>query len=502
MLIHSDSINKKVYIAIEVFMLASIITITVLSFMGYYSLQSGLRSVHDISHNWGKTPILSISLSSGLCPQDQPPLLEGNEWGGTVHGCDCMGVRDWDIPYEKRNKLNREWCDFNMTIAGCRDVSENSPVKYTKWKEATLCARRSSLNFSDYSRNSAMKGKSCKGSFKPCGLIDTLGNTLCVESKSECPINKIVILTHVTNQPKDYNYTKIQLDSYFNLFYTNEAIDQPILTEIKLSEGKVCFDPSEINTGYSQYALDRDLAQYTCRTTLNGNSFDSRFKLIDSENKRDLFTQHGITPLISQLPYFPVLSLDASVGIYNRNFIGWKAACYGDPVADPEIVSKLSDKMDSMSSCKVVLCVFSVLMIIYYIGQCIVKWALYEGRNHTVFNITESGLMILSLVLLITSIVSKGKLGSYADDLQNFNCSDELTNDTFMEIGRKFSLNSSYDTWILILSIYSTFIYIVYVLPELAGQYLSDRRGIERQEREVLREENEDSRKNIEKSFR
>jgi hypothetical protein len=487
-----DAVNRKVYIAIEVFMFASIITITVFSFMGYYSLQSGLRSVHDISNNWGKNPLLNIVQSySAQCPQDLHPLLEGNEWGGTVHGCDCVGIRDWDIPYEKRNRLNREWCDFNMTIAGCRDVKEVSPVKYSKWKDATLCAKRSNLNFTDFSKYSVVKGRSCFGSFRQCGLMDTLGNVLCVESKSECPINKIIIQNQVTAEPKDHNYTKIALNNYFNLFYTNEAIDQPIITDIKLSEGNVCIDPSEINTNYPQYALDRDISSYKCKTKVNGNAFDTRFKIIDSENKRDLFSQNGITPLITNLPHFPVLSLDATIGIYNRNFIGWKPSCFGDPFADPIIVNKLGDKMDSISSCKVVMCVFSVLMIIYFIGQCIVKWAIYEGNNPVVFNITESGLITLSIIMLITCIVSKGKLGTYATDLENFNCSDELTNDIFMEIGKNFSANASYDTWILILSIYTTFIYIFYILPEFAAKYLSSRREFERQERQALREEEE-----------
>ena len=66
----------------------------------------------------------------------------------------------------------------------------------------------------------------CIENYRPCGILDTYGNVLCVEEFVPCPINKLKI-THV-NAAGEYlsrNYKTVPLNNIstnYQFFYSNE----------------------------------------------------------------------------------------------------------------------------------------------------------------------------------------------------------------------------------------------------------------------------------------
>jgi len=102
--------------------------------------------------------------------------------------------------------------------------------------------KKANYAYNDILNSVAPPKKSCLKGKKPCGIIDTFGNTLCIERDKQCPINKIIFQSNAQPDPKDFNYKKIKL-SNTNLFNTNEAVTNIILLEIKFSQGQVCIDP-------------------------------------------------------------------------------------------------------------------------------------------------------------------------------------------------------------------------------------------------------------------
>jgi hypothetical protein len=473
------SVNFSIYIFIEILLGISIITTIVLSFLGYNSIQYGIRAVTDISANWKKQPILEISTSSSSsvsCESGFTPLIE-DKWPGTVEGCDCVGAWSFRIPVSNRNRLNRMTCSFNMTLGGCRGVRQLPPMSLNIWKGKNICVRKSVKTYDDYSKNAADKNKGCLSGYKQCGVLDSLGNLLCEESSKECPVNKIIVQSINKEAPKDYKYTKIELDSNMILYSTNEAVDQQIVSEIKLSEGIPCVDPGEINTKFEQYILDREYGNYICQKKINDNLFDTRFNLIDSTGKSDLYRQNGIWGVLSVLPGYPYTNLNTNVDMYSRSFIGWKSSCYRDSVLNPDIVNKLSTELDSISSYKIVIIVFSFLLLVYFIITVLIKWVSDAKNNPIVFNLIELGQCILAVVMLIMASMCVNRSGTYSTDFADFNCGDSITNESFIEIGRNFGSSVGYDKAILALSFYNSFVYVLYGLIQFIPLCVMPKKG-------------------------
>ena len=69
----------------------------------------------------------------------------------------------------------------------------------------------------------------CIENYKPCGILDTYGNVLCIEEYIPCPVNKMRI-AHI-NAAEDYlnsNYKTVQLTNVsknYQFFYSNEFYD-------------------------------------------------------------------------------------------------------------------------------------------------------------------------------------------------------------------------------------------------------------------------------------
>ena len=77
----------------------------------------------------------------------------------------------------------------------------------------------------------------CLEGFKKCGILDTMGNTMCIEEKYPCPINEIIIddiSKNETYYKNNFSSTILyRLPKNKLLYYTNESIDKEIIVKIK-----------------------------------------------------------------------------------------------------------------------------------------------------------------------------------------------------------------------------------------------------------------------------
>lgn len=76
-----------------------------------------------------------------------------------------------------------------------------------------------------YLKNAVQANESCPSSMKMCGILDELGNKLCIPKADACPINYIKISDY-----NDYKYNYI-ISNIGNkkLYYTNEAVSEKII---------------------------------------------------------------------------------------------------------------------------------------------------------------------------------------------------------------------------------------------------------------------------------
>ena len=79
----------------------------------------------------------------------------------------------------------------------------------------------------------------CENGFKPCGILDTLNNILCLPNKYNCPLNDLIISSQNNSKLKDKEYYEKILDNDISLYLnTQKNIDRPIIISNFLSFDK------------------------------------------------------------------------------------------------------------------------------------------------------------------------------------------------------------------------------------------------------------------------
>ena len=121
------------------------------------------------------------------------------------------------------------------------EVRDNSNTSYTK----------------NYQYLLEHSSTSCGGNFKKCGILDSMGNIMCIPNEDQCPINDLVVTSRYNqNNLLSSNY-KVCYPSMLNsnneaLYSTNGATDKGIISKIVYSgetqyyinKGNFVFDQS------------------------------------------------------------------------------------------------------------------------------------------------------------------------------------------------------------------------------------------------------------------
>ena len=98
----------------------------------------------------------------------------------------------------------------------------------------------STVNYSEnYASLLAHSGKECEKDYKKCGILDSLGNIMCIPENETCPINDIKIdlaSSASNNDLKGYESTSFKnLQEGYVLYYTNNATEKEIISKLSLS---------------------------------------------------------------------------------------------------------------------------------------------------------------------------------------------------------------------------------------------------------------------------
>ena len=85
------------------------------------------------------------------------------------------------------------------------------------------------------------KGK-CKTGYKRCGILDTIGNILCIDETFDCPINQInVDLKSERNKYLNKGFNEVYNENLiynYQFYYSNNAIDNNIIVSILFSQNQ------------------------------------------------------------------------------------------------------------------------------------------------------------------------------------------------------------------------------------------------------------------------
>jgi hypothetical protein len=281
----------------------------------------------DISLSLKSDFLRNLSLSY-KCLSDESPINLGF-WPGTVRGCDCLGIRSSRVSWNRRNKLNRGSCSINETRAGCGSVRSIPQTNYTFWRSKQFCSKEpietnNELKYLDYLKNSVKKGEPCSEGYKQCGILDTLNNVLCLAENETCPLN-FFIITNTENPPSEYENITVHTLNFYDghyVHYSNEAINNSIIVDFEIAErDHLCI---ESNEKYSTYYYTLDEQSGNCDTAYNEIRYDTRYTLIDSIKKEQLFLDNFIYDKLYYLPRYNYQHLAVTnASLYMRSYLGF-----------------------------------------------------------------------------------------------------------------------------------------------------------------------------------
>jgi hypothetical protein len=298
----------------------------------------------NIGKNWNLSPVVSVH----QCTNNEDKsdnLLSFEKWPGLNTGCKCSS----GLLFGPCNKLNKR--------SRCLTQHSVDPIGYEVWKNRNICFKRLDKNY--LQMNITEKSTNCKKGKKPCGLIDNLGNILCLNENEDCPINNILnFKTKEEINAKNLNGSSLVLDSNgiknVLLFTRDNILDGNLPIEFRTSTGLPCKNPYFTNMNYKIYMLNKFFNKQRCLnfsdSIPNDNmeySFDNSFYQIDEIYKKTFYYENKIEKILrsSEFNYELDSELDRNIQLYTKNYFGLKFNCFQKLQFDQEKSQKIINSL-------------------------------------------------------------------------------------------------------------------------------------------------------------
>ena len=165
----------------------------------------------------------------------------------------------------------------------------------------------------------------CNDKFKSCGVIDTLGQKLCLPEEIDCPLNDLLLVnTSDDEKINDYikkGYKRKDALNEKTFLYSSEQKDKPIIGRIVLNGEKgVCANPTEFS--WKQLDEDENNNTVTCENEYEGNLYDKTYSLITNISYYDLYEDN-----IDNYGYGTQKYYDNYFYLFTNKFIGIDKEC-------------------------------------------------------------------------------------------------------------------------------------------------------------------------------
>ena len=392
------------------------------------------------------------------------------EWPGIENGCNCLTINSQHINKNHRNGLFKGKCSENEIEEGCKEINEKKPINYYFYKGRIFCKQKLNYNYYTYLKFSTVGN--CPEGFKQCGILDSLNRIMCLKESEKCPINKVIINNNSTS-PDDFGYTVIDLDDDFYLHYTNEDVNNYIITGFNLSEGKICANPFFHNlNNFEQYFLEKNFNFSGCNKEYNDNLYDEKsYFELDTITREKLLEDNNLLSYINSLPNYPINNLQSTLTLFSKTYTGFHQNCINDNKLSSEIWTSIIDNTKDSKTYIIIVLVFTIIALLLSIIriitlQCVCfkkhplqykdvprKCGLY--RKYGVFYMKINFIFlafILSFVCFsfIFSIISL----KFLCDIRSVkvNCGDEIYKDILAEIKNKLNRNLIFVVFIFIIN--------------------------------------------------
>ena len=238
-----------------------------------------LDKLKIITNNLDNSPILDISLSeNGKCKNSKKMILGHHKT--KEENCNCNG------------RFHIGFCTYEELRNGCITIKPKKINDLYSWKGNEFCIKTINLSYLELLNNIIDKNKNCKIGFKNCGFIDTLKNKLCLKQNLNCPINNIEFSNSKLPSNNKLKYNTLLLKNNQYLHFTNEDINNNIITSLSFSKEKN--EKNETNHHFDK----------------------KRYNLLDKELKKNLLQDNML--YISEKNF-----TNEDIGLYSNTFYGF-----------------------------------------------------------------------------------------------------------------------------------------------------------------------------------
>jgi len=467
-----------------------------------FSIKFDLLSQILDEYNIGYIEDIAIS-SSNKCPEFYEEIDKKFNWPGNYKGCACKIIN-------KNTNNNNDIQKFNFIYGNCPSNPNCIPIKETfkykmkKWRNNTICVKRSNDSYLDYektyvsdnidSNNINNQTLPCSNStHKNCGIIDGSLNHFCTKRDQECPINDIRIVnendlgnysiifvknsknqnqTKIINPNNKYNnYSIIKLSENSSLIFTNEELkinDEeiknyfnikkiPINFRIEISD-KICLNTFKYPKDTLFFPLLKNKFNYMCDLFPNKTEiFDENVNIIDSYKLEKFFDENNFLMEIKNIfSSFDNSFIQRDISLFTRNYIGWNYKCSISPSLSLKKFISVEENLNNILIINILHSFISIAFIII-IGI----FACFLSKYFEIlFKLMNLGFCIFNLIFPIQIISNSNWIINLFTDEDGLFCGDKTLNILLKEISDScLDMQNSY-IWILMITIFYTFFFI------------------------------------------
>lgn len=394
-----------------------------LAVSSYSEIKTIANNFSYLMDNWTSDFINGISVStSGACPSNYSPFFTYS-WPGTNAGCYC-------------SSLTSGACNSTQISRGCRTISAMASEQWSKWGNgAIICVKKiKGYNFAEKLLKYPL---TCSSSEKTC-LTSSEVKT-CIPSSESCPITKFTV---GTSPPTDAVYQSLYYFGSYNIYYTTEKAQLPAVEGLVM-EDKPCEDKTikNISPGRTDYML---MKSKKTRCT----NYDSRWQSLGTIDESSFYNGNSKGSLSTTLPGYSI-SASYSWSQSIRNNFPWK---YTEECRNNAYdVYKYKDKYNLAVNFQLIIMIINIIAAVFlsilypfFTIQNLrgVDLSCFKGKGEEEKKRIDRWSKILKylfkfiqLPFFIAAVIISGAIRVVFIIIANENCSDNLTNSQFKDVG-------------------------------------------------------------------
>ena len=469
--------NKKITISKKLFLIDIIVVainalLATVSIIHILTSNMETRILENLQTIWLLTPFYGVEEKSYWASG-----IYMGELKAGIQGCECEENNQITYTYgqcteEQKNKNCTQMKEFKaLTLQ--QWGNERFQMKYDMLLDAKIGEPTYSNLFVSSKTRIIAPGEECNiENFRKCGIIDTLGQILCMDKEFDCPNN---YFKNHQDPNNTYNYLVKPLENNRTLYFTNEKEDGMIFATFSAESDYPCIHPEEITSEFKHYQFFKEYNKdaYPCKTKyFNRTTNDLHYYVIDGNMTLDQFLEFNddqknmVTALKTHKSYANKY-LKTNITLYGRPYPGYNVSCLSETMLPEDIYFYQPKTKEDHNNALFSLLISFIFLILSIACMLSIMFLYFSPKCLMIIRTVISILMFINFLLLVCASLY---LNSY--DYSKSQCADEIVSEVLKELNNKIRTHQ------IILWTISSVSFIVFLM-QLFGIKVQKQKNIE-----------------------